>query len=415
MYTEYLIEKKGTGAPYEEGLALFNNDKIKIDFGANIPVGTNYILTRVFGYEYYNDKLIFEDVYTPIRREGFISKLDITEDEWEQGDAEVGKPVVWRKELTVYNPNNLSVQEMVPISVFKDAISVYLLEYGDGTPKRTRLKLKGSEDPYVDWRAEIDGFETRIYAIEVTTPPVLEVKEVLDVLESNENVVRFSLNITLINFAIEDYENVLFRLSISRDSVISIKDEHGNPVIFTSSDDGIEINLESMEKGETRFIYIVYEETPPVMITALETLKYQCVNTISGNILIIPGSRERSAYLELEVLGPDPGLETVHADLIILGELREFEEKRVPISFSTSSLGSGRYIIYTKFKKDFNTILYHQRDFVIDCPEREIIKISWVVFAVIAIAIIVFLAFRIYRKKTYKKEIREIKKKIKGI
>ena len=414
-YTEYVIEKKKTGLPYEETLILFNNDKVKVSYRARIPVGTNYILTRIFGYNYYEDKLIFEDIYTPVRREGAVSRFEITEGSWNQDKAIVGKPVVWKKEMVIYNPNNITVEEMIPVNVFKDVISVYLLEYGDGAPKRTRLKLKTEgNEAYADWIAKLASFETRIYAIEVTTPPVLETKEVLDVLESDEKTVKFSLNITLVNFALEDYYNVSFFLQIPRKDIISIRDD-GSTVEFIDSGDGIEILLDSVKSNETRFLYIIYEQTPPVIITTLENLKYGCVDSVRGYVFIIPSERERGAYLEMEVIGPDPYLKTVHADLKVIGNMREFEEKRVPISFDSSSLGSGRYIIYTKFKRDFSTILYHQRDFVIDCPEREMIRISWVVFAVIAAAVIILLVFRTYRKKTYKKEIRELKKKIKGI
>ncbi len=413
-YTEYMIEKKSTGVPYEETLTLFDGDRIKISFRSKIPVGTNYILTRVFGYNYYEDKLMFEDVYTPVRREGVISRLEITEEPWIQGKAIVGKPVVWRKELVVYNPNNMTVKEVVSTPVFKDAMSVYLLEYGDGVPKRTRLKLKSDTETYVDWIADIYAFETKIYAIEVTTPPVLETKEILDVLQSNETVVIFSLNITLVNFALEDYYNVSFFLPISADNIITIQ-EDGNLVNFTGSEEETEILFDFFAANETKLIYLVYEETPPIMIATLEILKYQCPDSVSGDIFIIPAEREKGAYLEMEVMGPDPDLKTIYADLILLGELREFEERRVPIRFSTSSLGSGRYIIYTKFKKDFSTILSYQRDFVIDCPERELITISWIMFAVIGGALVAFLLFRIYRKKTYKKEIRELKRRIRKI
>ncbi len=415
-YREYLIEKKGTGVPYEETLDLYDGDRIGIGFRAKIPVGTSYILTRIFGYNYYEDKLIFEDVYTPLRREGVVSRLEIMEEEWVQESILVGSPVIWRKEIVVYNPNNFTVEELVSTEIFKDVISAYLVGYGDGTPERTRLKLKsGDGDAYTEWIAEMDGFETRIYAIEITTPPVLETKEILDVLESNETMVRFFLNITMVNFALEDYRNVSLKLSISPDKITSVRDEKGDMVWFTDTGEGIEINLEQFPSQSTRMIYITYEEKPPVMVTTLESLKYRCPDSVTGRVFIVPGESGKGAYLEMEIMGPEPSLRTVHADIVSLGELTEFQEERVPISFSASSLGSGRYVIYTKFKKDFGTILYHQRDFVIDCPEREIISISWLVFLAIAIAIIAFLVFRIYRKKTYRREIRELKKRIKGI
>lgn len=414
-YTEYVIEKKESGIPYEETLTLFNDEKIKIGYRARIPVGTNYILTRIYGYNYYEDKLIFEDVYTPVRREGVISRLEITEGLWKQEKVIVGKPVVWKKEMVVYNPNNMTVEEIIPTEVFKDVMSIYLLEYGDGAPKRTRLKLKSSDKgAYADWMAKLHSFETRIFAIEITTPPVLETREILDVLESNETTVVFFLNKTIVNFAEEDYYNVSLIIPVLPEKITMLK-ENEKDLNFAPSDDGIEVFIDSMSAGETRFIQIVYEEKPPVMIATLENLKYQCQESISGNVFIIPSQRERGVYLEMEIIGPDPEMKTIFADIILLGELTEFREKRIPISFRAGSMGSGHYTLYTKYKKDFSTILYHQRDFLIDCPEREIIKISWIIFAVIAIAIIALLVLRIYRKKTYKKEIRELKKKIKDI
>lgn len=414
-YTEYVIEKKRAGVPYEETLTLFDGDRINIGFRTRIPVGTNYILTRVFGYNYYEDKLMFEDVYTPVRREGVIKEFEVTEEPWVQEKPLVGKPVVWKKEMVVYNPNNITVEEMITTSLFKDVMSVYLLEYGDGAPVRTKLKLKSDgENTYTDWMAKLDGFRTGIYAIEITTPPVLETKEVVDVLETNETTVTFFLNITLVNFALEDYSNVSFLIPISREKVISIQDDNG-PVDFIDNGDGIELLLGSIAASQTMYIYVVYEEIPPVIMTTLDSLNYQCPDYVSGNVFIIPSERERGAYLEMEVMGPDPGLKTVFADLILLDEMREFEEKKVPIGFSASSLASGKYVIYTRFKKDFTTILHHQRDFIIDCPEREIIRISWLIFVAIAALVVGFLVFRIYKKRTYKKELGELKKKIRGI
>lgn len=415
-YTEYVIEKKESGLPYEETLTLFDSDRISIGYRTGIPVGTNYILTRIYGYNYYEDKLIFEDIYTPVRREGFVSRLEITEDLWKQEKVMVGKPVVWKKEMVVYNPNNMTVEEIVHTGVFKDVLSVYLLEYGNGAPKRTRLKLKSDDEgeAYVDWMAKLQSFETRMFAIEITTPPVLETREMLDVLESNDTTVIFFLNKTIVNFAEEDYFNVSLIVPVYPEKIISLT-EDGKELDYNANEDGIEIIIGSMPAGDIRYIQVLYEEKPPVMIATLENLKYQCQESISGNVFIIPSQKERGAYLEMEIIGPEPDIKTIFADIVVLGDLAEFQEKKVPISFSASSMGSGRYMLYTKYKKDFSTVLHHQRDFVIDCPEREIIEISWIVFAVAGIAIVAFLLLRIYRKKSYRKEMRELRKKIKDI
>jgi hypothetical protein len=115
------------------------------------------------------------------------------------------------------------------------------------------------------------------------------------------------------------------------------------------------------------------------------------------------------------VVGPEPNLITSHAEVLDLGNARPYQEIKIPVRINLYSFPSGKYFVYTKFRKDFGTILSDSREFFVDCPGREIIQISWIFVLGASIAIVALLALRVYRKRSYEKELGELKKKVKGI
>jgi hypothetical protein len=412
-YTEYDIIPLFGVDIFDVSFTLYNGDKIEISYNTTIPFGTNFILTRVYGYNWYNDKYVFEDSYEPVRREGYLEELYVTEGEWIMDNPLVGRPVTWTKWFSAYNPNNVSVKEAYRTGVFRDTISINVMEIGSGAGK-TRLELKKSEHTYTDWIMELGPGESVDYMMEVTTPPVMETSRYVDVISSNETIIRFMVNVTLDNFAEEFYGNVSLIFRASPDKILYIIDGP-DEYPFSLYDEGrSEIFIGDMESGDKRRLTIVYEEKPPILITAMDAITYGCVDRVNITAIVIPSQSESGSYIEIEIDGPEPEFRTVHANLKEIGKIESWEEMRIPVSMDISELPSGRYFVYTRFKRDFETILSDQIEFTIDCPERDIMSVSWLIFLGAAVAITAYLVFRIRRKKD-EAGIEGLKKKLRSL
>jgi hypothetical protein len=411
-YREYLLTKIGIGGILEESLNLFNGDKFEIGYVTSVPVGTSFLITRAMGYNWYEDKYMFEDLYIPVRREGTLQDLEISEDEWMLEKVYVGNPVKWFKVIEVHNPNNVSVEHSIGFEVFPDTLSAHIISDGDG---RESLVLKEGKNIYVDVIVRLQAGETKAYVLEAVTPPVLEIERFADVLESNEREIRFMINITVQNFALEDYPGVslLFRAVASK--IVSVM-EGENLLNYSEYDDSTtDIFLGDVKSGHDRKLSIVYTEVPPILLAALGSVMYECNDYANMNVIVIPSERESGSYIEVEVVGPEPQLETLNAQLIELREVWPFEEVDVPVKFDIRNYPDGRYFVFTKFKENFQTILSDQSDFYVSCPERTIVSLSWMGFLGFALVAIGYLVFRFLRRKRRIENLEVLKKKLRKL
>jgi hypothetical protein len=412
-YAEYDIIPLLGADVFDVSFTLYSGDKIEVSYNTTIPFGTSFILTRVYGYNWYNDKYVFEDSYEPVRREGYLEGLLVTEGERVMEKPLVGRPVLWTKWFRAHNPNNVSVKEAYRTDVFRDSISINVMEVGSGEGK-TRLEIKKSDHMYTEWIMELGPGETADYVMEVNTPPVMETSRYVDIISSNETIIRFMVNITLDNFAEESYGNVSLIFKASPDKILYIMDGP-DEYPFSWYDEGMsEIFVGDMESGDRRKLTVVYEEKPPILITAMDAIRYGCVDRVNITAIVIPSQSESGSYIEIEIDGPMPEFKTVHAQLKEVGEVGSWEEIRIPVSMDISELPSGRYFVYTRFKRDFETVLDDQTEFIIDCPERDIISVSWLIFLGAAFAITAYLFFRIRRKKD-EAGIEGLKKKLRSL
>ena len=411
-YREYIISKVSSGI-FDEGLSLFNGDKIEIGYMTTVPVGTSFLITRVSGYNYYEDKYIFEDLYIPFRREGALQDLLVDEGDWQLEKLYVGAPAKWVKGIEVYNPNNVSVEQSISFDVFPDSLSVHLIQ--DSGEGRESLMLKEGGKTYVDVIVRIGPGETRAYALEAVTPPVIETRRSVDVLESSESEIVFMVNITLESFALENYTgtSLLFKSDAGKIEYVS----EGRLLLnYTDYDSSTtEVFLGNMRPGWKRELTIVYREVPPILLTAMDAVMYGCSDYAKMTVFVIPSEMETGSYLEVEVMGPDPQRNTMNAQLIEMREIWPWEEIRVPVSVDISGFPDGRYFVSTRFKKDFQTILSDQSDFYVNCPERSIVSVSWTVFLGVALVLTGYLLLRSLRRRKeeglgpLKKKLRELR------
>ena len=79
------------------------------------------------------------------------------------------------------------------------------------------------------------------------------------------------------------------------------------------------------------------------------------------------------------------------------------------------ALPDGDYVIHTKYKKDFQTVLSDTLDFSISCPERTFVSVSWLVFLAASIVIVVLLVIRSWRRKRDDESIESLKKKLRDL
>jgi hypothetical protein len=398
VYREFLINKLDREDIFSSGLQLFDKDRIEISYLTTVPVGTSFILTRVHGYNYYQDEYMFEDLYIPVRREGTIQDPDVSEGEWEQQEALVGVPVRWLKTISAANPNNASIEQSLRFEVFPDTLSVSLVG-SEGTGKEPLLLKEDGGAIVVDVLARMQAGETIELVLEAATPPVLEIGRVIDVLESSEREIRFRVNMTINNPSLEDYSDVSLIFRTASDKIVSVS-EAGHLLNYTSHDSSsTEIFLGQMGSGWTRNLEIIYNEVPPILVVSTSSFIYGCEENANMTVFVIPSEHETGAYLELEVVGPDPELKTISARLMELKETWPWEEVRVPVGIDIHAYPDGKYFVYTRFKKDFHTILSDRSDFYVDCPERTIVAVSWTGFLIIAVILIGYIVLRSWRRR----------------
>jgi hypothetical protein len=410
-YREYLMKRKTPeGALFESTIDMLGGDRIQAEYKTTVPFGTSFLLTRLMGYSYYEDKLIFEDAYIPVRREaGKLESLQIEESEWMQGPAEIGKPVKWVKTFRIYNPNNASVEEVMQTRVFQDSLSV---EYGEIDGEKSKLTLRGGAETIVNWYARGGARERKTYVLEAITPPVLETNREIEIMETNRTNVRIIARITLVNFAREGYSNISLLLPVRRDRILMVSDP---AVRIEGSGDQVTIVIPGMEPFETKNLSIMYTEAPPTMAVTLDAIRYGCSDSAKVNIYVVPSDNEVQSYVETQVVGPFPNLITTHAEVVELGGAKAFQEIKIPIRISLASFPTGRYFIYTRFNKDFGTVLSDSKEFEIDCPSRDLRSVSWIFILAAGLFIVALLGIRVYRKRSYRSELEDLRKKVKKI
>lgn len=409
QYSAYQVKKR------EGEWQLYGDDRIEINYSVALPIGTHHILTRISGHNYYTGKTVFEDIYTPIiipRERVEVEPLEIREEEFEQGIAKVGKPIIWVKILEVYNPNPIPLEETFNATVFPDVLNAYLVEGGEEghlrlEVKKRNLRLERGRDVYVVWNDKISGLETKRYVIEVTTPPILEEKRVVDVLESNETMVKFIINITLGNPALETYRDVGFELPINFEKVVKANDER-KELNYTKQDGMILVHVPEMEKESVKDISVIYKEKPPILVINLDRLEYQHNSTVNLTGIVIPAEDIEGSYLEIEAMGPEPYMETIYIDISMLERMESGEKVEFSSSFGLSSLPTGKYLVDVRFRRDIWTILSAQEMFHVK-GIMPVVRIEFIFF-ILAAALAASLVERSYIGDRLRKMLEPYKK-----
>lgn len=387
----------------EGGLDLYNGDKIKIEYKSELPYGLNELITEAHGYNYYQDKIVSEEVHSLIRIGVKVSKFQYYEEEWVQGAAIVGRPVTWIKEYKVKNPNDVAAEDSFTTKIFGDSLSAYVVTE-DGEKKELNIMM-GSK---VSWGIRMEPQEEKSVYLQVITPPVIEIWREVTPLFSNESWVNFEMNSTVRNFAMEDYTNVMYTLPCSAENVIYHEGLEG---IIPGLDEASAL-LGFLESEANASFYLRYMQRPPILIVTTNGFNFSNEDLLEIKIIVIPTEREELSYVEIEAGGPvDPAGrsgKTIYGDMMsVEGEKGSINEFREVISLD--SLVPGDYVLVTKFKKDFVTILTDEKEFTVG-GGKLLFEIGYNILLLLLAVFVWFLFSRVERKKDeFREELRKLR------
>lgn len=389
-YVEYRVQPDSVT---KDPLTFHNGDVLTISYYSNLPFGTSMITTRAYGYNYYEDSYISEDVMTYVRREYWMLKnLAVKESGWENFKIEVGNPARWLKTLDVKNPNEKSVRQMYSVRVPESRLGAHVRLSRNLTTSEIEAV---SEKNKVSFLIDIGSGEQQVYMLDITTQPVLETKRETQILDANKTSVTFSTLVTLQNFADLQYENISFMIPDTE--VVWCNYE------YKLVNGGTEIIIPLMKGGETVTVNFTSVEEPPKVIINLGNLSYSCEDSVSGNILVVP--KENVGYIEIELSGPNGSNQNMYADLL---EIKEIPTK-VNLNIPITKYATGNYTLYVFYKKNFNTVLASKEEMEVVCKEN--LEIPWIIFFLLIIIVVIIARRKIYRKKTLEGELEEISRK----
>ena len=413
QYSEYLIEKKSGSELYETGINLYNKDKLEVKYEVSLPYGTSFLVTRVSGYNYYEDKIIFEDIEIPIRRELDEGLLTINEYNWFQGSAVVGRPVPMKKIIEIFNPGSLPVEYKFTTEVFEDTISSYVY---DGDYKE-RLTISRDRFVSVSFVARVGPGETKNYTLVANTPPVIEINRNLTSKKLNEVDVEFLYTSLVKNFAEENYQNVSFIFPIEKEKIVSVTTD-SLPVTYTESTRGITIDIPYMKTGSSLTLFIDFITKLPLLITTSDNLQYECSGIAYLNITVIPSENETNSYIETEVIGPQPVMNTRYLNIRKLDSIEPWQDIQIPMEIDISNFPDGVYYVRTTMKKDFIKLASDEIEFTVECPIRNIMLNSNLILLIIiplAIIIIVYVIVRVRRKRFIQRGIGDLRERLREL
>jgi|GEM_PF-1147717 len=394
-----------------EDTTLYDQDKIKIEYKTELPFGLNEVITEASGYNYYKDKIVSESVHSLIRIDVKLSKFTYAEEEWEQGLVEVGKPVMWLKEIRVKNPNDEYAEESFVNKIFKDSLSVYIVSE-DGEKKKLNI-MPGEK---VNWAVKLKPQEEKMLYLQVYTPPVLEIFKTIVPLFSNETWVSFDMNSTVKNFAKETYKDVTYLFPYSIENII---DYEGVKKLITKGEK-TSIVIGDMIPDENVSFYLRYIQKPPILIVTTNGFNFTNTDIMNVKILVIPTEKEERGYVEFETIGPYEATDKAGFEVnpkTTFGDAISVEGKKGSINEFNSAVGlesfiPGKYRLLTYFKKDFATVLTDEKEFYVTGGQL-IFEIGYNLLLLILAVFVWFMFTRIERKKDrFKEELRKLKRNV---
>jgi len=415
-YQEYLLQYQGSKDIYGDAIALYDQDKLKIQYQADFDYGINRVLTRLFGYNYYQDKIISEDVYIPLRVMIKLSDANLTQSSWRQHTPLVGDYVKWTKNITAVNPNQAPMRQRIEIPVFKDAVAA-VLKRRSCADKNLSINLDAS----VSWRANFRMRETKQYQLEVYTPPVVESRKEINVLEANSSWLKLKLDTEVKNTALENYSDVRYPFPLDRSNILAV---NGSQAVLDKSGNRSQILLGDFNSLQSKPLSLVYRDQPPILITKLDRSNYSQQDKVNLTVFVVPSGKEGKGYVEVEAFGPaetstqlkktKQKIQVRYAD-ILRGGISPGEYAKFSREIDLSGFSPGRYVIHTSFRGMITPLLSEKDVFYVRGKEIPTLRITiWFLLLTVALVVISYVLRKHRREEAFKRDIKEIKDKLEG-
>ncbi|MGC9310321.1 MAG: hypothetical protein ACP5E4_01200, partial [Candidatus Aenigmatarchaeota archaeon] len=386
----YSVQEAGSKSPTDLA-AFINDDVIEISYSVDTAFGTSTLITRAYGYDYYEDRYLFEDVFTTVRREYWKTEdLLIREGPWEPLEIEVGKPVRWLKSIEVYNPNDRRVKERYAAKVYEKHLGAHVSKTSNLSTQKIDLDDEGSS---VSFLIDIGEDEWLTYTLEITTAPALETERSTELVGVTEGDITFMTLLTVKNFAELDYSNV--SLLFPTKKIVNCSHE------YAPTEDGIRINIPLIRGNESISLTVTYVEVPPKIILDLSHDEHECGEGLKLGVIVVP--YDTKGYLELELTGPGGNTNTVYADIIPVDEI----PKQSIIEIPTYGHLAGNYTLNAYYQSNFQTLCVNREVVSIVCDGSR--EIPWIFYLFLIIIILLIAKRSVYTKRTLDREIRRLK------
>lgn len=398
----------------EQKLTLKDSERYSITYTAKLPFANNKLTTRLIGFNYYLDREISKDIETFIRiakESGYLEPLEIKTSQFQSQGITVKTPPHWLKTIDVYNPNDISVQHKFAEALFPEVISTHIRSGGT----EYEHQLVSGEPINVTWKDTISPREKKTYLIDVTTPPILVKDERYTIERFDETKVLFVTDIILENPASIDYENITMTYPVTKDNLLTAKENTQNLEYEQGTDGLVHIYIPSMKKKSTTTITISYLKTPPVLITTLDKDSYTKDDKVNLSILFIPEENMSYSYIQIEVLSTGEDRETIYADIKKLKDLKESTPSIFHHEFDVIDAKSGDYEVRTVASLSPFGNIEDTETFRIESSIIAVTKLSFSIILFVAIIVIVRLINRIYRRKEFEHQLLSLKKEIERI
>ena len=412
----YSVRLKSSGWDNEEQvLDLKKNDLYSITYTAFLPYGNNNITTRLIGFNYYTHENIFKDIETYIRityDKTKILPLEITESEFQPHQIIVGKPPRWLKTIDVYNPNIVSVQHRFTTPLFPGVISSHIRTQGT----EINHLLDNNKEGIIDalWKDTYAPNEKKSYLIDTTTPPILITDEKYSIEKYNGTELIFITDVTLKNPSSIDYENITLIYPVSEDRTQNVTQNNMELEYEQCETGAIKIFIPEMKNKTTTTITLSYTKIPPILITNTDKPFYSPSEKVNLTIIFIPHENMSASFIQIESITASDG-QTIYADIEKLQNLEERTPRIIYQEFTIPQINSGEYTIHTTATLNPIGEIKDTTTFRVESTTKELKKLGFGIIFLAAIAILASLILRIYRRKEFKDELRNLRKEIENI
>lgn len=313
----------------------------------------------------------------------------------------VEKPVSWRKDFVVYNPNLRSAPGEFSTAIFMDTLKVHVSYFDElGEVHIEAVKYEADETGrYITWKASLNPLETRNYIITALTPPVIETnKEVVgDVEELGGDTVKIKLDIFLRNTAEEDYKNVRLHLRTPYDKIEGVSEKGKSLNYWGSGEDTTIVEISEFAAGELKAIRVVYIGSYPIIIVKTDRDEYETGAPIGMSILVINGGEGvDKPYFQTEVY--DPRGNMVRSIVTEGNSLKRLEKGELDQEFTIpTGAVTGLYAANVRFREDYAVLATGSANFQVRGVSETLQTLSYIVLIASTMVVLVFSYQRVRR------------------